>query len=105
MALVLTIVQKQEISSQFDSNKKQVLATAAFDSSYPTGGETVLLSQVGLGSVDSFNVFSSLGNTFSYDAGTGKLLAYVAGTGAEVANGVDLSGQTAVPCVIVGDAS
>ena len=104
MALVMTIVQKQEIKSQFDSNKKHILATAAFDASYPTNGETVILSQLGIGTVDSFQIFPSLGNTFAYNSSTNKILAYVSGTGAEVANAVDLSAQTAVPCVIVGSA-
>lgn len=101
MALVLTEVQRNIIKSQFDQEKRVVVGTAAFDNSYPTGGEPVILSQIGTRQVDSFFAYPLNGYTFQYDAVANKLLAYSA-SGVEAANTTDLSALTAVPIVVVG---
>jgi hypothetical protein len=110
MALVLTVAQKDQIVSQFDSSKRLILATAAFDNSYPTGGETVIKSQIGLKTIDSILAFPSNGYVFQYDSAANKLKAYWADNAAlaasalvEVTNTTDLSGVTAAQLLIVGD--
>ena len=99
MALVLTETQRNIIKSQFDQEKRVVQGTAAFDTSYPTGGEAVLLSQIGTRTVDFFYAFPFNGFTFLYDSAAVKLKAF-SSSGTEVANTTDLSALTAVPVLV-----
>ena len=55
----------------------QVKGTIAFDSSYPTGGESLLPSQIGLAVIDSIDIDAKGGYSFSYDYTNQKLLAYL----------------------------
>lgn len=110
MALKGTIVKKSREDGQFDP-QRVVYATLAFDSSYPAGGETLILSEVGLASIDQLIIPSMKGYTFEWTGS--KVKAFVqtdpADAGGadialvEVTAAVDLSALTAVPCIIIGD--
>lgn len=82
-------------------NKKVVLQTIAFDSSYPTNGEVLTIGQLGLTMADQILIFPSAGYTFNYDAANSKVKAY-ASSGTEVSNTTDLSALTAVQVLAIG---
>lgn len=78
--------------------------TLAFDSSYPTNGEAVLASQIGLSTINQLDILPMNGYVFQYVAATAKIKVYYAdydanadGALIEVANTTDLSALTAVP--------
>ena len=71
-------------------NKRMVVAAVTFDNSYPTGGEPLVPSDLGLSSIDYLNANSDGSNAFVYDKTNNKLKAYTA-AGAEVANATNLS--------------
>ena len=60
-------------------SRRAVNATIAFDSSYPTGGESLTAANLGLGVLDKVEIESKSGYTFSYDYTNSKVLAYVSG--------------------------
>lgn len=69
-----------------------------FDSSYPTGGESLTPSDLGLSTVDFAIATVKVAGTGSvtnvrYDAANQKLLAY--GAAAQISNATDLSAVTA----------
>lgn len=74
-------------------NKRENIADVAFDSSYPTGGESLTPAQLGLTSVDVVLSDHKAGYNFVYDKANQKLLAYNGTT--QVANTTDLSAITA----------
>lgn len=61
-------------------NRRGVIATIAFDSSYPTGGgEPLTASDFGfVSTIDEVDVNDTSGYSFKYDIANSKLLAYTA---------------------------
>jgi hypothetical protein len=57
-------------------NLRSAVATITFDSSYPTGGESLSPSLLGLQNIEYFSVDSSPGYTFKYDYTNSKILVY-----------------------------
>lgn len=57
-------------------NKRVETGTIAFDSSYPTGGESLTPNMVGLGTIESIRVDPKSGFTFEYDYSGQKLLVF-----------------------------
>ena len=57
-------------------NKRQHTFDLTFDSSYATGGESLALTSLGLGAVDSVIAYPADGMTFEYDLVNKKLKAY-----------------------------
>lgn len=111
MALAFTKTRSDVVGT-----KRVVYGTLAFDSSYPTGGESITLAgttgTTGLRRVDSVTVKFNSGYLFTYtptDSVSGKVLAYqgdntnaAAAPLIQVANTTDLSALTAVPIEITG---
>lgn len=106
MALTVTLNKVYSIG-----DRKEVLATITFDSSYPTGGESLTASDLGL-ALELDYVSGGLArngtNAVStvYDYTNSKLMAFQSTTGApnkliEVANTSDLSSY-AVKVRVVG---
>lgn len=86
--MALTVTHKRYLDL---GNSKGVIATIAFDSSYPTGGEDLTAAVLGLGSVDALiPVAANPGYSFRF-SGT-KLLAYNGIS--EIANATNLSTLT-----------
>lgn len=77
-------------------NKRVTFSTVTFDSSYPTGGESVTAAQLGLSKVDwATPTVKTIGGTVNvanvtYDRTNSKFKVYDE-TPAEVANTADLS--------------
>jgi hypothetical protein len=67
-----------------DGARKKVNATVAFDSSYPTGGETLTAGQLGMNIIENINIEDSQGYTYDVDIAAGgasaKIKAYLGGT-------------------------
>lgn len=57
-------------------NRKEVVATVAFDSSYPTGGESLTPASLGFQAFDFVTFDHNSGYSFSYDHTNSKVLAY-----------------------------
>ena len=98
MALVITAPVRNTVGNQYE-----VKALAAFDSSYPTGGEAVTLSELGLSRLDDLTIEPSAGYAFAWDGSTTapKIIAYWTGAGlsavlAQVTNGTNLAAVTGV---------
>jgi len=53
-----------------------VKGTIDFDSSYPTGGESLVPANIGLSVIDSIRIDDKSGYTFEYDYTNQKVLAY-----------------------------
>ena len=87
-------------------NLRPVLVEIAFDSSYPTGGESLTAADVGLSEIEAVFVESQDGLVFAYDYANEKLLAYEAGTASagldEVDSAQDLSGVTGLRALVFG---
>lgn len=95
MALTNTISKKR-----VPGNRREVVVSITFDSSYPTGGEDFVPSTVfGLGTIDYMLFTPRDGRTFNVNTANTKLLAYAGA--AEVANLTDLSAVT-ITAVAVG---
>lgn len=60
-------------------NKRAVRATIAFDSSYPTGGESLTAANLGLGTIEYIRIDPKAGYVFEYDYTNKKVLAYRSG--------------------------
>lgn len=112
MALVATVsltTGRSYENGQF-GRKTAIKGTLAFDSSYPTGGETLIKSQVGIQTIDRMNIQVNSGYVCQYDSANNKVLVYYAdnnnasdGPLIEVPNTTDLSSLTAIPFEAVGD--
>lgn len=112
MALKATVSGTTGVSrgkAQFGP-KKIVHGALAFDSSYPTNGELLLLSQVGLATIDHMDIPSHKGFTFEWDSTNKKVKVFFAdystnvdGALIEVTNATDLSAITAAPFIAQGD--
>lgn len=86
-----------------------VVCDIDFDSSYPTGGESLTPGNVGLVGIDFCVITAKSGYVFEYDYTNQKLMAYwpdynetTAGVLVEVANTTDLSGVTDVKGFFIG---
>lgn len=84
-------------------SRRQTVALVTFDSSYPTGGESVSAASLGLNFIDfvaANNASSSTGPTaldsvpVKQTDGSYKLRLHTSSTGAEVANASDQSAVT-----------
>ena len=84
-------------------NKRIVIATLTFDSSYPTGGESLTPAMVGLSSIDSVLCFPHQTATriATYDHTNAKVLLYTA-LSTEAANASDQSTIT-IQVLVVGN--
>lgn len=107
MALVATLGEKIRLGDGQD--KWYARGTLAFDNSYPTNGEALILSQVGLKSINVLDVHPTAGFVFSWDGTNKKVKAFYAdystntdGALIEVANATDLSALNAVPFEAIG---
>jgi hypothetical protein len=58
-------------------NLKGALVDLAFDSSYPTGGESVTPEQCGLNVIQYFNAANNSGHSFEYDLSGEKVVVTV----------------------------
>lgn len=85
---------------------KIMLADVTFDSSYPTGGETLTAANFSVGAIKALTGGMNGGYVPEWDATNGKLLAFEAGADAapldEVANTTDLS-AVVFPVIVFGD--
>lgn len=83
-------------------DKRAALVTVTFDNSYPTGGEAVAASDVGLTAIDHVIAapLVSVDNDVYWDGPNSKLFVTVRSTGVEVANAVSLATLTARLLVI-----
>lgn len=91
-------------------NMKAVVASVAFDSSYPTGGESVTPAKLGLGKIEFLIAQPTSGYVFQWDNANSKLLAYYAdydavadGALIQVPDTTDLSGLTAIKVLVFGN--
>lgn len=73
-------------------NKRRNTLDITFDSSYPTGGESLTPAALGLVSVDIVLATGTGGYVFKYDKANQKLLAYTGGS--QVSDTTDLSSVT-----------
>lgn len=84
------------------------IADVDFDDSYPTGGEALVASTLGLNEILFMNCESKAGYVFRWNSSTGKLMAYWVDTtvdGApmsEVANTTSLAAVTDVRITAYG---
>lgn len=84
-------VTAADVSRSILRNKRFVVSTITFDSSYPTGGEAFTASDLGLGTVDFITFAGNGANDVVWDRANNKLKVFVASTGVEVANATNLS--------------
>lgn len=69
-----------DVKNRFKSgNGWAVTAELTFDSSYPTGGEALKPSDLGLSVIETMNIENSAGYTFDYSKADEAVLAYMAG--------------------------
>jgi hypothetical protein len=73
--MALTIENLERGSS---GNLRVVTGTIAFDSSYPTGGESLTPANMALSRVQSVSILPKSGYVFEYDYTNSKVLAYYA---------------------------
>ena len=104
MGLSISIVRRTVIG-----NMRMVIATVDFDSTYPTGGESLTLTDLGLNNIEFIMAEPNSGYVFQYDHANQKLKAYYGnydqssdGALTEVANGGDLSSVTGVRVIAIG---
>jgi len=104
----MTLTHSIQKRSTF-GNKRVRTVDIAFDSSYPTGGESLTASDLGLSVVDLVIPSPKSGYVFEYDYTNSKIKAYYAdydatsdGALIEVANTTDLSGVTGVRLLAMG---
>ena len=90
-----------DVSRSILRNKRFVVSTVTFDSSYPTGGEAFAPSAIGLASIDYLAFSGNGANDVVWDRANNKLKVFVASTGVEVANATDLS-ALAVDLLAIG---
>lgn len=78
------------LAYQNNGSTYSVTGTIAFDSSYPTGGESLTAADVGLAVIEHIDVHPTSGLAFEYDYTNALLLAYEQGitTGATAVTAV-----------------
>lgn len=107
-APTITVIEKTVFG-----NKRVVRALVTFDSSYPTGGESVTAANLQMQSIEMMIVAPRSGYVFDYNYDASKVLAYCipdTTTGdftafqslAQVANATDLSGLDSVRVLAIG---
>lgn len=94
MAATVSIVKRLKMG-----NAKASIVDITFDSSYPTGGESVTPEQCGMGVIQVFAAEPKSGYSFEYDRSAEKLKAYVpvnavAGDGTADANNTLMKSAT-----------
>ena len=104
MSLTVTVNNKAATRGQFYRT-----FSVAFDSSYPTGGESFDNDDVALAKIDFVILEPNSGYVFEYDYTNEKIIAYygdndntVDAALTQVANTTDLSGLTAVRGIAFG---
>ena len=85
MALTITVSRRHTAGQQHI-----VSGTIAFDSSYPTGGESFTAANLGLRTVDLMLFSPTSGFTFEYDYTNSKVLVYTQGVAHGAAGAVTL---------------
>lgn len=98
--LVATVNHIERVQGQFGP-KTVVVGTLAFDASYPTGGESLLNTQIGLTTIDQLQVLPTDGKSFFYDSSTSKVKVFTAAS-TEAANASDQSSLATVPFEAIG---
>ena len=105
MAGLTVAIQKRSVFG----NKRVRVVDVDFDSSYPTGGESLTAADLGLSVVDIVIPSPKSGYVFEYDYTNSKLKAYWAdydagadGALIEVGNGTDLHTVTDVRLLAMG---
>ena len=91
MALTITNIVRHNLG-----NKREHEATLAFDSSYPTGGESLVAADLGLHTIQSIAVDPKSGYVFEYDYTNSLLLAYVSAAYAPALTGTAPAGTAGV---------
>ena len=106
MAVTATIINGR--AESFGS-RRVVIADLAFDSSYPTGGESVLPGLLGMQTIDFLLAEPAGGYSFEYHHTNQKLLARqgdntnaAAAPSVEVPDTTDLSAVTGVRVIAIG---
>lgn len=104
MALSISTVRRTVIG-----NMRMIIATVDFDSSYPTGGESLTPTDLGLNNIEFIMAEPNSGYVFQYDHTSQKLKAYYGnydqssdGALTEVANTTNLSSVTGVRVIAIG---
>lgn len=77
--MALTISQTGDWSG-IVGNRRSVRGTIAFDSSYPTGGESLTAANIGLTTIDHIEIMATSGYMFEYDYTNAKVLVYITAT-------------------------
>jgi len=104
-------------------NRKTRRFNVAFDGSYPTGGESLVASDIGLVAIEDLRVDPKIGYIFEYDYSTEKLKAYTPraaisntlavntpvlphppGPTAVTSTAATMPDHAVMPCMITGDA-
>ena len=67
------------LSNTIFGNKVIVTGTVAFDSSYPTGGESLTAANIGINVIDYIQIQTTAGLIFEYNYTSALLLAYLMG--------------------------
>lgn len=95
MALTVTILDRFVVAAEAEADLALVTADVQFDNSYPTGGEPLTASDLGIASVRQLDARQKgVGNRIcEYDYANSKLKLYTA-LGTEAANGSDQSAIT-----------
>lgn len=94
--MALTVKQVRRIKL---GGANAVVADVTFDTQYPTGGEDITPTQLGITALDTILAEKSGGYSFEYNHTTKKLIAYVA-AGTEVVDTTDIHTVTARITVI-----
>ena len=109
MGLTITKEADKGIVDACGRSVKMVRGTIAFDSSYPTGGETLDLSKEMPTEVQQVIIENKSGYIFEYDYTNKLVLAYyfdydatADGPAIQVANTTDLSGLTDIRFTAIG---
>lgn len=94
MALTTSVLTRVSIGT-----KRMIVARVTFDSSYPTGGETLNLSDIGMRDVECILTDGAEGYHLKWDKTNSKLLVY-SSAATQVTNATDLSALDAVVAFI-----
>jgi hypothetical protein len=91
MALTIAFKPSTDKAPRVPGSRRRAVVGITFDSSYPTGGETVLASDIGLVSIDAAIVgLTSTGKPVYW---TGSKLKVFSAIGTEVSDTTDLSAE------------
>lgn len=82
-------------------NRRFSRGTIAFDSSYPTGGESFTAADIALKNIDFIDITAKGGYVFEFDYTNNKIIVY-SGALAQVADTTDLSALTGVRFLALG---